>query len=74
MIVQIVEPDYESRVAIIKAKFESTNVIVDDDIISYLASVLEGNIRELEGSLNTVICQTQLKNKSLTLNEVKRKL
>jgi chromosomal replication initiator protein len=71
MIVQIVEPDYESRVAIIKAKFESTNVIVDDDIISYLASVLEGNIRELEGSLNTVICQTQLKNKSLTLNEVK---
>lgn len=71
MIVQIVEPDYESRVAIIKAKFESTNVIVDDEIISYLASVLEGNIRELEGSLNTVICQTQLKNKSLTLNEVK---
>lgn len=71
MIVQIVEPDYESRVAIIKAKFESTSCIVDDEIVSYLASVLEGNIRELEGSLNTVICQTQLKNKSLSLSEVK---
>ncbi len=71
MTVQIIEPDYESRVAIIKAKFESTNCVVTDDVISYLAESLEGNIRELEGSLNTVICQSQLKNKSLTLAEVK---
>lgn len=71
MIVQIVEPDYESRVAIIKAKIESTNLIMDSDIISYLAEALEGNIRELEGSLNTIICQSQLKDKSLSLAEVK---
>ncbi|MDE2030684.1 MAG: chromosomal replication initiator protein DnaA [Patescibacteria group bacterium] len=71
MTVQIVEPDYESRVAIIKAKFEQTNCIVSDDVVSYLASALEGNIRELEGSLNTIICQSQLKNKSLGLVEVK---
>lgn len=71
MTVQIVEPDYESRVAIIKAKFESTNCIIEPEIISYLAESLEGNIRELEGSLNTVICQSQLKNKSLSLVEVK---
>jgi len=71
MIVQIVEPDYESRVAIIKAKFESTNSIIDNDVISYLAESLEGNIRELEGSLNTVIVQSQLKNKTLTVAEVK---
>jgi chromosomal replication initiator protein len=71
MIVQIVEPDYESRIAIIKAKFESTNCIVSDDIVAYLATALEGNIRELEGSLNTIICQSQLKNKSLSLSEVK---
>jgi len=71
MTVQIVEPDYESRVAIIKAKFESTNCIIESEIISYLAEILEGNIRELEGSLNTIICQSQLKNKSLTLSEIK---
>jgi len=71
MIVQIIEPDYESRVAIIKAKFEATNSIVDDDVISYLAESLEGNIRELEGSLNTVIVQSQLKNKTLSVAEVK---
>jgi chromosomal replication initiator protein len=71
MTVQIVEPDYESRIAIIKAKFESTNCIIEEDVVSYLAEILEGNIRELEGSLNTIICQSQLKNKSLTLNEIK---
>jgi len=71
MIVQVVEPDYESRVAIINAKFESVNIIVEPNVVSYLATSLERNIRELEGSLNTVICQTQLKNKQLSLSEVK---
>ena len=71
MTVQITEPDYESRVAIIKAKLNKTNIIVDEPVISYLAEVLEGNIRELEGSLNTIICQSQLKDKSLSLNETK---
>ena len=71
MTVQITEPDYESRIAIIKAKFESTNCIIEPEIVSYLAETLEGNIRELEGSLNTVVMQSQLKNKSLSLTEVK---
>jgi chromosomal replication initiator protein len=71
MTVQIVEPDYESRVAIIKAKFNSTNLVVEPEIVSYLASSLEGNIRELEGSLNAVVCQSQLKNKPLSLSEAK---
>ena len=71
MTVQIVEPDYESRIAIIKAKFESTNCNVEPEIVSYLAELLEGNIRELEGSLNTIVCQSQLKNRSLSLAEVK---
>jgi chromosomal replication initiator protein len=71
MTVQIVAPDYESRIAIIKAKFESTNCIVEPDVISALAEMLEGNIRELEGSLNSVVCQTQLRNRPLTLTEVK---
>lgn len=71
MTVQIVEPDYESRIAIIKAKFESTNCIVEPEIVSLLAESLNGNIRELEGSLNAVICQSQFKNKSLTSTEIK---
>ncbi|MCC6323578.1 chromosomal replication initiator protein DnaA [Candidatus Nomurabacteria bacterium] len=72
MTVQITEPDYESRIAIIRAKLESSNLVVDPEIISYLASSLEGNIRELEGSLNAVIMQSQLKNKGISVNEVRQ--
>jgi len=71
MTVQIVEPDYESRIAIIKAKFESTNCIIKPEVIACLAESLNGNIRELEGSLNSIVCQTQLRNRPLTLTEVK---
>jgi len=71
MTVQIIEPDYESRIAIIKAKFSNTNCIFEPEVISYLAESLNGNIRELEGSLNTVIYQSQLKNKALSLSDVK---
>ncbi len=72
MTVQITEPDYESRIAIIKAKMQNNNCDIDMDVISYLASSLEGNIRELEGSLNAVIMQSQLKNKGISLNEAKQ--
>ncbi len=72
MTVQIIEPDYESRVAIIKAKLSNNNCIVDDEVLGYLASSLEGNIRELEGSLNAIILQSQLKNKSISLTEAKQ--
>lgn len=71
MTVQIIEPDYESRIAIIKAKFSNTNCIFEPEVVSYLAESLNGNIRELEGSLNTVIYQSQLKNKTLNLSDVK---
>ena len=35
---------------------------------------IQGNIRELEGSLNTIICQYRLKNKPLSVSEVKNLL
>lgn len=72
MTVQITEPDYESRLAIIRAKLENNNIIVDPEVVSYLASSLEGNIRELEGSLNAVVMQSQLKNKGISINEVRQ--
>lgn len=71
MIVDITPPDHESRVAIVKSKAQMHNFLIDDEVADYIASVIEGNVRELEGSLNTIICQSQLKNKTLTLNEVK---
>jgi chromosomal replication initiator protein len=71
MIVDVNEPEYESRVAILKTKSQENSIILPDEILEYLASVVQGNIRELEGNLNSIICQSQLKNRTLTLAEVK---
>ena len=74
MIVDVSEPEYESRLAILKVKLQEQNVYLDKEIVEYTASAVEGNIRELEGSLNVIVCQYHLKNRSLTLAEVKNLL
>ena len=71
MIVDITEPEYESRLAILKVKLQELNIDLDQEIIEYVAEAIQGNIRELEGSLNTIICQYRLKNRALSLSEVK---
>ena len=74
MIVDITEPEYESRLAILKVKLKELNIDLEQEIVEYMASVIQGNIRELEGSLNTIICQYRLKNRPLSLTEVKNAL
>ncbi|MBP9748309.1 MAG: chromosomal replication initiator protein DnaA [Candidatus Pacebacteria bacterium] len=71
MIVDVSEPEYESRLAILKVKLREQGVNLDPEIVDYIASAVEGNIRELEGSLNVIVCQYNLKGRSLTLAEVK---
>jgi chromosomal replication initiator protein len=71
MIVEIPSPDLESRIQIFKVKSAMMNFSISPEIIEYLASSVEGNIRELEGVLNSIICQSKLKNRDLTINEIK---
>lgn len=72
MIVDITEPDTESKIAIIKSKLDENGLALADDVVEYIAASMSGSIRELEGSLNTVICQIQLKKRDLSINEVKK--
>jgi chromosomal replication initiator protein len=71
MIVDISKPDYESRLAILSNKIKQNQLNVTNDVVEYIAEVVQDSIRELEGCLNTVICQVQLKNRQLALSEVK---
>lgn len=71
MIVEIPQPDTESRIQILKKKSFVVNLHLTTETIEYLASVIDGNIRELEGVINTILCQTQLKNNDLNLSEIK---
>jgi len=71
MVLDIPAPDHESRVAIIKSKCASINLFLEEEIIDYLADSIKGNIRDLEGVINLIVCQTETKNKTLNLNEIK---
>jgi chromosomal replication initiator protein len=72
MIVDVSAPDYESRMAILKAKALSRNLDLAPENIEFLASTIEGNIRELEGIINTIAMQTQLRGRTINLIEIKQ--
>jgi len=71
MIVDIPTPDNESRAAIIRNKSAVSPYPVSKEIIDYIAYGVTGNIRELEGIVNSIVCQSQMKEREVTLNEVK---
>jgi chromosomal replication initiator protein len=71
MIVDVTKPDYESRAALLKTKATQHQTPINDDVIDFLASSLDGNIRELEGILNAISIQTDLRGRKISTNEVK---
>lgn len=71
MIVDLPAPDLESRAAILRAKAAQNSIVLYDDVVEYLAQHIEGNVRELEGALNTIMCQSQLLGRTLSVDEVK---
>ncbi|MBA3733097.1 chromosomal replication initiator protein DnaA [Patescibacteria group bacterium] len=71
MTVDIPTPDNESRAAIIRTKTASDPHQLSKEIVEYLAYSVTGNIRELEGIINSISCQSQLKDREITLSEVK---
>lgn len=71
MIVDIPTPDNESRAAIIRTKISLNPFPLSKEVIDFLAYSVTGNIRELEGIINAIMCQSQLKERELSLLEVK---
>ncbi|MFA6315496.1 MAG: chromosomal replication initiator protein DnaA [Candidatus Paceibacterota bacterium] len=71
MIVDIPEPDHESRMAIVRTKCAVHNITLSTEIVEFISAAVEDNIREIEGIVNVIACQTQLRNRELNLNEIK---
>lgn len=71
MVIDISKPEYESRVAILQAKALENGLVVPHEILDFIASHVEGNIRELEGIFNSLMMQVQTKKRELNINEVK---
>lgn len=70
MVAEIPEPDVESRMAILNAKSDQYHFHLPKDVVVYIAQHVSGNIRELEGVLNAIICKAQLRVGDVLVSEV----
>lgn len=71
MIVDVARPEYESRIAILRTKLQQHNLSLSEETIDFIAGHVEGNVRELEGIINTLIMQMELRKRELNIQEVK---
>ncbi|AIY14866.1 chromosomal replication initiator protein DnaA [Cellulophaga baltica] len=65
---ELQNPDYETRISILKNKLYRDGVEMPDDIIDYVAKHIKTNIRELEGSIISLIAQSSFNKKEVTLD------
>ncbi len=68
------EPDYETRMAIIRSKTEQKDVHFPDEVLNYIAENIRSNIREIEGALNKLIAYKNLQNMDVTLAVAEQEL
>ena len=72
LIADISNPDFETRLAILRKKTQLDNIIIDDEILSAIATRVDTNIRELEGTLNKLIAKASLTGSPITMEMTER--
>jgi chromosomal replication initiator protein len=64
-------PNLETRIAILEKKIYADGIELPKEVIEYLAYSITTNVRELEGALISLIAQSSLNKKSITLDLAK---
>ncbi len=65
-------PGLETRIAILKKKIYTEGLDISDEVVEYLAYSINSNVRELEGALISLVAQSSLNKKSITLELAKQ--
>ncbi|NQV16758.1 chromosomal replication initiator protein DnaA [bacterium] len=65
--VDIHSPDFETRVAILRQKSEESGIEIPYDVVEYLATNIESNIRELQGALIRLLAYSSLAKSDINL-------
>ena len=65
-------PDLETRIAILKKKLENNGIVFPEEVINYLALRVTSNTRELEGAMISILAQTSLNKKEVTVELAKK--
>ena len=65
-------PDIQTRMAILQNKLYTNGIVLSDEVVDYLASNVRTNVRELEGVLISLVAQSSLNKKTITLDLTKQ--
>jgi len=68
LIADISEPDFETRIAIIRRKAELLNINIPDEVAEFIANKLKTNIRQLEGAVKKLKALKALANSSPSIS------
>lgn len=68
--VDIQQPDFETRVAILRKKAEIEDIRVSEKVLRHIAETINSNIRELEGALNKIVARASLLRKDISIELV----
>jgi chromosomal replication initiator protein len=74
LVADIQPPELETKIAIIEKKCEINKVKLSKDIINYIATVIESNVREIEGILSKLHAYSQLMHVEIDLSFTKNVL
>ncbi|MDI6778037.1 MAG: chromosomal replication initiator protein DnaA [Patescibacteria group bacterium] len=72
MIADVTRPDLETKIAILQHKAAQRDFEVENEVLHYISSNIQNNIRELEGALSRVIVTCELKQAEPNLGNVKK--
>lgn len=61
-------PDFETRVAILHQKIYNDGIEIPREVVEYIATHITNNVRELEGALISLLAQSTLNKKEITLD------
>ena len=65
-------PELETRIAILETKMYNEGLDLPKEVVEYLAYSITTNIRELEGALISLLAQSSLNKKAITLDLAKQ--
>jgi chromosomal replication initiator protein len=66
------KPDLETRIAILNKKLYNDGIEMPEDVVEYLAYSINSNVRELEGALISLLAQSSLNKKKITIELAKQ--
>ena len=68
---QIVPPDYETKVKIIRAKAKKLGAEISDEVVAFLANNISANVREIEGALSLLLANVSFLGRKITTSLAK---